>query len=155
VEGRDVSSAASQPVPAPAAEADDPYRAMLRGALVPTAAVVLVATAAGLVLGGRVLAGAALGAAVVVAFFATSLLVMSAVRHAAPEMLLAAALSVYAAKVAVLGGLVFWLRDEAWLSPTAFAVTALACAVAWLAGQVRAFTRMRLPVWRTGSKSSA
>jgi ATP synthase protein I len=68
------------------------------------------------------------------------------VRDAAPEMFMAVAMSVYATKVGVVGALVFWLRDETWLSATAFAVTAIACAATWLAGQVRAFTRMRLPV---------
>lgn len=126
--------------------ADDPYRAMLRGALVPTAVVAAAGLAVGLVLGGRVLAGTAVGAGVVVTFFGVTLLVMSAVRNAAPELLMAVAMSVYATKVAVMGALVFWLRDETWLSATAFAATAIACAVAWLAGQVRAFTRMRVPV---------
>lgn len=124
----------------------DPYAAMLRGALVPTAVVALAALGVSAALGPRVLAGSALGAGLVVSFFAVTLLAMRAARRFAPEMLLGVALAVYGTKVAVIGGVVFWLRDQPWLSPTAFAATAFACAAVWLAGQVRGFTRARLPV---------
>lgn len=124
----------------------DPYRAMLRGALVPTLAVAGVALAVSGVLGGRAVAGAALGAVLVVTFFGLTLVAMRAARRVAPEMLLGVALALYATKIAVLGGVVFWLRDQPWLSPSALAATAFACATAWLAGQVAGFTRMRVLV---------
>ncbi len=124
----------------------DPYRAMLRGALAPTLAVGLAGVATGALLGSRALLGSVLGAALVVTFFGLTLVAMRAARRVAPEMLLGVALALYSTKVAVLGGVVFWLRDQPWLSPTALAVTALACAAAWLAGQVLGFTRMRVLV---------
>ena len=124
----------------------DPYRAMLRGALVPTLVVAVVALAVSGVLGGRAVAGAALGAVLVVTFFGLTLVAMRAARRVAPEMLLGVALALYATKIAVLGGAVFWLRDQPWLSPTALAATAFACAATWLAGQVVGFARMRVLV---------
>lgn len=124
----------------------DPYRAMLRGALVPTLAVAVVALAISATLGSRVLTGSALGAVLVVTFFGLTLVAMGAARRIAPEMLLGVALALYSTKIAVLGGVVFWLRDQPWLSPTALAATAFACAAAWLAGQVAGFTRMRVLV---------
>jgi ATP synthase protein I len=124
----------------------DPYAAMLRGALLPTLAVAVVALGVSAFLGSRALVGSALGAGVVVVFFALTLLVMRTVRTIAPELMLGVALLLYGTKIAVIGGLVFWLRGQEWLSPTSFAVTAFTCAVVWLAGQVRGFTRMRVLV---------
>lgn len=124
----------------------DPYWAMLRAALVPAAAVGLLSVGLGLLGGPRDVAGAALGAGLVIGFFGLTLLVMRAARRVAPEMLLGVALALYSTKIAVVGGIVFWLRDQPWLSPTALAVTAIACATAWLTGQVVGFTRLRLPL---------
>ena len=124
----------------------DPYRAMLRGALVPTLVVAAVDVAVSAPLGERPLTGSVLGAALVVAFFGVTLLAMRAARRVAPELLLGIALALYSTKIAVLGGAVFWLRDQPWLSANALAVTAFGCAVAWLAGQVVGFTRMRVLV---------
>lgn len=126
--------------------AADPYRAMTRGAIVPTLVVAAVAVAVAALVGRSALAGAALGAGVVVVFFGLTLLVMRAARRLAPEMLLGVALALYGTKVAVIGGLVLALRDQPWLSPPAFAVAAVACAVAWLAGQVAGFSRARVYV---------
>jgi len=128
------------------AAASDPYLAMMRGALVPTLAVGLVAVAVSAVLGGRPLVGSALGAGVVVGFFGLTLLVMRAARSQPPEMQLGIAMALYSTKLVVVGGLVFSLRDQPWLSPTAFAVSAIACAVAWLVGQTVGFTRARVLV---------
>lgn len=132
-------------------QAADPYLAMMRGALLPTAAVGGLALAVAAVLEGTgagtgVLVGTALGAALVVVFFGLTLTVMRAARNVAPEMSLGVALALYSTKVAVLGAAVLGLRDESWLSPTALAVTAMACAVAWLVGQVRGLARARLPI---------
>jgi ATP synthase protein I len=130
-----------------AAAADDPYRSMLRGAVLPTAATTALAVGvATAVAGVPALVGAGLGAALVAVFFGLSLLVLAAVRNIAPELLLGVALALYGAKVLVLGAAVLSLREATWLSPTAFAASAMACAVAWLAGQVRGFTRMRVLV---------
>ena len=128
------------------AAASDPYLAMMRGALVPTLAVGLVAVAVSAVLGGRPLVGSALGAGVVVGFFGLTLLVMRAARDQTPEMQLGVAMALYSTKVVVVGGLVFALRGQPWLSPTAFAVTVVACVLAWQVGQVLGFARARVLV---------
>lgn len=126
--------------------AADPYRAMTRGALAPTLVVAAIAVGASALTGPAAVAGAALGAGVVVVFFGLTLLLMRAARRLAPQMLLGVALALYGTKVAVIGGLVLALRDQPWLSPPAFAVAVVACAVAWLAGQVAGFRRARVYV---------
>lgn len=128
-----------------AATADDPYVAMLRGPLVPTAAVaVAAAVVATLVSGASGLAGSVLASVVTVAFFATSLLVMSRTARAAPHNVMAVALLTYVTKVGLLGLLLVLLIDATWLSGTAFALTALACVAVWLPFEIRAYSRARL-----------
>jgi ATP synthase protein I len=129
------------------ASSDDPYAAMLRGAAVPTAvagalAVVLASFSAG----PPGFLGALLALLVVVAFFAASLMVMRATARAAPQSVLAAALLCYLTKVGLLGLLAVLLRDAAWLSANAFALTAVGCAGVWLAFEIRAFARLRILV---------
>jgi ATP synthase protein I len=131
----------------PAARPDDPYAALLRGALVPTA-VVAAACAVGAALVSReALLGAVLAAAVVLAFFSASLLVMGRTARSAPQNVMAVALVTYIAKVGLLGVLLIALQDAAWLSGTAFAVTALACAAVWLVTEIRAYSKVRLLVY--------
>ncbi|MFP5333945.1 MAG: hypothetical protein ACLGIV_01405 [Actinomycetes bacterium] len=127
--------------------ADDPYAAMLRGAAIPTVAVAVVAlVVAGLLQGGPGLAGAALAALVVLLFFSASLLVMRAVARSNPASVLAAALLTYVTKVGLLGLFLLLVGGASWLSGDAFALTTVACAVVWLAFEVRSFARLRLLV---------
>lgn len=127
--------------------ADDPYAAMLRGAAVPTAVVAVVAVVvAALVAGAQGAVGALLAVVVVGLFFSASLLVMRAVARSNPHSVLAAALLTYVTKVGLLGLLLVLLADAQWLSGEAFALTALACAVVWLAFEVRSFQRLRILV---------
>lgn len=135
------------PAPRAASGPDDPYAAMLRGTLVPTSVAALV-----LVVGNAVregvsgLAGALVAAAVVLVFFSVSLLVMRATAAKGAAMVMAASLVSYVTKVGLLLLFLVLMRDATWASPTAFAVTAVVCAVVWMAFEVRAFARMRVLV---------
>jgi mannose/fructose/N-acetylgalactosamine-specific phosphotransferase system component IIC len=57
------------------------------------------------------------------------------------------ALATYASSVTVLGAAFVVLAPQPWLSPEHVAAGLLAVAVAWLAGQLRAFLRLRVPVF--------
>lgn len=131
-----------------AAQPQDPYRAMLRGGAVPAlAAAVVAVVVAGLQVGGRGVAGSALASVVVVASFASSLLVMSRTAKVAPQLVMLVALTTYTGKVVVLGIVMVLFAGAGWLSGSAFALTAVAVAVVWLAGELRAFTRVRTLVF--------
>lgn len=134
--------------PASGAGADDPYAAMLRGALVPTLVVAVACIVVAVVrAGAEGLAGSLLAAVVVVASFSSSLLVMRRTARSNPQSVMAAALLTYTTKVGLLGLLLILLFDAEWLSGMAFALTAMACAAVWLAFEVRAYSRMRTLVF--------
>jgi ATP synthase protein I len=126
---------------------NDPYAAMLRAAAVPTAVVGLLAVAvAAVAVGARGAVGALLGTIVVVGFFSASLLAMRATARSNPGAVAAAAVVTYVTKVGLLGMFLLLVQDATWLSRDGFALTVITCGVVWLACEVRAFTRLRLPV---------
>lgn len=133
----------------PAAAEQDPYRAMLRGGLVPTLAVGAVAVAvAAVVDGGRGAVGSLLALAVVVGSFGSTLLVLGRLAPRVPPLtMFAVALVGYVTKVGLLGILLLLLGGASWLSGPAFGWTAVAAAVVWLAGEMRAFVRVRTLVF--------
>ncbi|SDQ73410.1 hypothetical protein [Quadrisphaera sp. DSM 44207] len=131
------------------AQPQDPYRAMLRGGLVPTLVVAVLALAVAVATGGaRGAAGSLLASAVVVASFSSGLLVLSRVARTAPPItVMAVALLTYTTKVGLLGLLLLLVGGASWLSGDAFGLTAVATALVWLAGELRAFTRVRTLVF--------
>ena len=131
--------------PAPALRA--PFDAMLRGSVLPTVAVALVAVVVCAFVGGaREAWSAALGAALVVVFFSLSLLVMRRTAHLAPTTVMAVVLATYTAKILALGVAMVLLRDASWLSGAALGLTVVACTIVWLGFEMRAFTRLRVLV---------
>lgn len=128
-------------------QAGDQFARMLRGSALPTLAAgigcVVVAAATG---GAKPAWSAGLGAALVVVFFALSLLVMQRTAHLEPTAVMATVLATYTGKLVALGAAMILLRDAPWLSGRALAFTIIVCTVVWLAFEVRAFTRMRVPV---------
>ena len=136
----------SPPSPAPAPNA--PFNAMLRGALVPSIAVGLVAVVVLWVMrqsrGG--LAGL-LGVAVAVVFFAAGLYVMKRVVGANPLSVLAGALAVYLRPDHLPGLIILVLAGAQWLDGTAFGLAILVVALVWQAFQVVTFLRMRQSVF--------
>lgn len=138
-----------------AATPDDPYAAMLRGALVPTLVAAVVCVAVSLTKGTPGVIGSLLAAAVVVASFSSSLLVMRRTARSNPNSVMAAALATYMGKIGLLGLMLVLLIDAEWLSGTAFALTAMVCAAVWLGFEVRAYSRMRTLVFDDGGDRRA
>ncbi|MFD2079517.1 hypothetical protein [Actinopolymorpha cephalotaxi] len=133
---------------------------LLRGALLPTLVVAaLVVAASTVVAGSRGLVGASVGAAVVLVFSGVGLLAMRAVRTMYPEVVLLVAVGSYFVRVVIFGGLLAILGtvdgiDDV-LNRTATALAVLACVATWLAGELRAFVRMRQPIYDFDDRPSA
>lgn len=123
-----------------------PFDAMLRGALLPTLAVGAVVVVVAAFAGARPAWSAALGVGVVVLFFSLSLLVMRRTAHLEPTTVMAVVLASYTVKIVALGLVMVLLRDAAWLSGTALALSIIVCTVVWLGLEMRAFTRLRVLV---------
>jgi hypothetical protein len=137
----------ARPHPVSAAQTREQFTAMLRGSLVPTLVVGVLAVALAAVLAdGRAAQSAALGAGLVVVFFSLSLLVMRQTAHLQPTAVMAVVLATYTGKILALGIAMVLLRDASWLSGQALALSIIACTVVWLAFEMRAFTRMRVLV---------
>jgi ATP synthase protein I len=107
---------------------------------------VLAVVLAGVLGGAEPATSAALGAALVVVFFSLSLLVMRQTAHLQPTAVMAVVLATYTGKILALGIVMIVLRDAAWLSGQALALSIIVCTVVWLAFEMRAFTRMRVLV---------
>ena len=124
-----------------------PLTALLRGAgrfaVGPVVPVLVVASA---VSGRPGALGALVGAALVLAFSGSTLVVMRAARRVDPLMTLAVAMALYTTKASLLFVAAPVLREAALSRPWAAAAAVLVSA-AWSAGLVRAFTRLRLPVF--------
>jgi hypothetical protein len=136
-----------RPHPVNAARTREQFSAMLRGSLVPTLVVGVVAVVVAAVLdGARGAWSAGLGAALVVVFFSLSLLVMRQTAHLQPTAVMAVVLATYTGKILALGIAMVVLRDASWLSGQALALSIIVCTVVWLAFEMRAFTRMRVLV---------
>ena len=126
----------------------DPYRAMLRGGALPALAAGAVALVVFVVLDGRLGgAGSALALAVVVLTFGSSMLVLSRTAHLDPRVVFMVAMVGYTTKVGLLGLFLLLFRNADWLSPVAFAVTAIVASLAWTIGEVVAFTRVRTLIY--------
>lgn len=123
-------------------------RALLRGAVLPTAVIGIVAIAASTWLqGSSGLIGALLAQCVVVIFFAANIGVARLSRDLDPVMTMALAMFSYMAKVIILG--VFLWLITTFVSPDicnreAFAASAIAATFAWLGGEIRAYLALKL-----------
>lgn len=121
---------------------------MWRGALIPSTIVALVSIVVALLMrGGSGLLGAFLASFVVVIFFSTSLLVARLTKSADPISTMALAMFSYFTKLLLIAGfliLVTRLTSPESVDRTSFGVSAIAVAMAWLAGEVRAFFTLRL-----------
>lgn len=129
-------------------EMKESNRAMWRGALIPSLVAALLSTVvAAIELGSSGLFAALLATFTVVIFFSVSLLVARVTRNADPISTMALAMFSYFTKLLLMAGLliaVTRLTDPDTVDRRAFAVSALVIAFAWLAGEVRAFFRLRL-----------
>jgi ATP synthase protein I len=125
---------------------------LIRGALKPTLAVAAVAIALSAVLSGtRGLVGAALGAFVVVSFSGAGLLALRMVRQSYPEVVLLVAVASYFLRVLIFGGLLAVVGSleivDVVIERMATSLTVIACVAAWCTGEIRAFVRLRVPLY--------
>ena len=123
-------------------------RALLRGALLPTAVIAPVAMALSTWLRGSAgLVGSLLAQCVVVIFFAANIGTARLSRDLDPVMTMSLAMFSYMAKVMLLG-VFLWLVTT--FVPTAscdrqsFAFSAVAATFAWLGGEIRSFLALKL-----------
>ena len=123
-------------------------RELWRGAMLPALAVTVIASViAWFVEGGSGLLGALLSSFTVAIFFSVSLLIAHFTKDANPMMTMALAMFSYFTKLLLMT--VFLLAVTRLTEPDqvnrqAFGFSAIAIAFAWLAGEVRAFLRLRL-----------
>lgn len=125
-----------------------PFAAMLRGALLPTLVVgALTVLVFGLLRGGSGAAAAAIGVAIAVLFFAAGLKVMIRIVEANPVAVFAGAMAVYLGQLVFLGVVVLLLGQVAWLDGWACGLAVFVATIVWQVFQVRAYLRMRQPVY--------
>ena len=123
-------------------------RELWRGAMLPALVVTVIASViAWFVEGGSGLFGALLSSFTVAIFFSVSLLIAHFTKDANPMMTMALAMFSYFTKLLLMT--VFLLAVTRLTEPDqvnrqAFGLSAIAIAFAWLAGEVRAFLRLRL-----------
>ena len=121
---------------------------MLRGGIVPALAVGVLAFGVFVALEGALgAAGSALGIAVVLASTVSTLLVLRRMAGLDPRIVLMGALVAYFFKVFLLGIFLVVFRNAEWLSPLAFAVTAIVVSLAGTIGEVVAFTRVKTYIY--------
>lgn len=123
-------------------------RALLRGAVIPTAVVGVISLALSTwIKGSAGLVGALLAQFVVVIFFAANIGTARLSRDLDPVMTMSLAMFSYMAKVLLLG--VFLWLITTFISTDicdrrAFALSAVAATFAWLGGEIRAFLALKL-----------
>ena len=123
-------------------------RALLKGAIIPTAVVAVASIALSTWLKGSAgLVGALLAQFVVVIFFAANIGTARLSRDLDPVMTMSLAMFSYMAKVLLLG--VFLWLITTFVSTTtcdrkAFALSAVAATFAWLGGEIKAYLGLKL-----------
>ena len=126
-----------------------------RGALIPAISVALISIIAGvLIRGASGLWGALLASATVILYFSVHLLISKISVNLDPMATMVLAMFSYFAKVILMGALLLVVTlttsPETVDRPT-FAIAALSITAAWLAGEIRAFVKLRfqLPLPQT------
>jgi FtsH-binding integral membrane protein len=121
---------------------------MLRGGLVPAAAVGVVAIAVSTAVQGSLgAAGSALATVVVLLSSASTFLFLRRMAGLDPRVMFLGAMVGYFFKVGLLGVFLLVFRNAEWLSPTAFAVTAVVVSLVGTTGEVVAFTRVKTYIY--------
>jgi ATP synthase protein I len=129
-----------------------PALAMLRGALVAALVVGVNAAAVATVAAGvKGLWGALLGLLIVVVFSGVGLFALHLSRHASPQAQLGMAMASYTGRVAVFGGLLAVALNSESLAAnvnlTALGISAMVVVMGWMAGEIWAWSRLRVPIY--------
>jgi ATP synthase protein I len=125
---------------------------MLRGALVAAVVVGVNAAAVATVAAGlEGLWGALLGLVIVITFSGGGLLALHLSRRTSPTMQLAVAMASYTGRIAVFGGLLAVALNSDSLAAnvnlTALGLTTLVVVMGWMAGEIWAWSRLRIPIY--------
>jgi ATP synthase protein I len=125
---------------------------MLRGALVAAVVVGVNAAAVATVAAGlEGLWGALLGLLIVIIFSGGGLLALHLSRRTSPTMQLAIAMASYTGRIAVFGGLLAVALNSDSLAAnvnlTALGLTTLVVVMGWMAGEIWAWSRLRIPIY--------
>lgn len=119
---------------------------IVRAGVLTTAAVgVLVVIVAGLLAGRTGVWGALIGTGLAMAFFAITIVAVSAAGRVANELMLPAALGTYLVKVIGIGLALYFLRDTTAFDRTAFALATVIGACVFLVAELRFALRARTP----------
>ena len=129
-----------------------PALAMLRGALVAALVVGVNAAAVATVAAGvKGLWGALLGLLIVVVFSGVGLFALHLSRHASPQAQLGMAMASYTGRVAVFGALLAVALNSESLAEnvnlTALGICAMVVVMGWMAGEIWAWSRLRVPIY--------
>ncbi|MFF0310131.1 hypothetical protein ACFYSC_22090 [Streptosporangium sp. NPDC004379] len=118
---------------------------LLKGAAIPTLLVgLVVVVVAALLAGGGGALGAAIGVVVVSAFFALGILAVSYASRISPMAMMTAAVVGYLVRIVIVMALFRMFQDVTVFEPKAFGWGALASIVAWTAGEIRGFMKLRI-----------
>lgn len=120
---------------------------MLRVAIPVTVAVGVVAAIIGALVAadpGKALLGSAIGTLIVVAFFTVGQLIVGAVLRSNPEMATTVALMVYLVKIGVLLLFIILFQGTTAFDTKVFALTVVACTLAWTIAEVWVFARTKV-----------
>jgi hypothetical protein len=121
---------------------------MMKGALVPSMIVGIIAIViATLIKGSSGLYGALLAQAVVLVFFLVNIGVATITKNADPIATMALAMFSYFSKILILGAMMFVIgkfTDNAVIHRMSFGLTAIALTFAWLGGEIRAYLKLKL-----------
>jgi hypothetical protein len=137
-----------------------PALAMLRGALVAALVVGVNAIAVSTVAAGLAgLWGALLGLLMVIIFSGAGLLALHLSRNTSPTMQLAMAMASYTGRIAVFGGLLAVALSSDSLAEhvnlTVLGIVALVVIMGWMAGEIWAWSRLRVPIYNLDDEVSA
>ncbi|MGK5550999.1 hypothetical protein ACSNOI_05235 [Actinomadura kijaniata] len=117
---------------------------ILRGAALPSGLAGIVALVVGLVLAGsKGMLGAALGTITVLAFFTISVVAVSYASKISPQMMFAAAVFSYLAKLLVMFALIAAFKDATAWNPRVFAYTVIALTLVWIGAEIRASLKVK------------
>jgi len=125
---------------------------MLRGALISALVVGVNATAVSAVAAGLPgLWGALLGLVMVIVFSGAGLFALHLSRRTSPTMQLALAMASYTGRIAVFGGLLAIALSSDSLDKhvnlTVLGLVAMVVVMGWMAGEIWAWSRLRIPIY--------
>jgi ATP synthase protein I len=129
-----------------------PALAMLRGAAVAAVVVGVNAAAVAAVAAGlEGLLGALLGLLIVVVFSGAGLFALHLSRHTSPTAQLGIAMASYTGRIAIFGGLLALALSSDSLAEnvnlTALGISTIVVVMGWMAGEIWAWSRLRVPIY--------